>query len=66
MDTVGLIMAYEDGTLDGEGCLTLFSQLVKSGAAWSLQHGYGVTATALLQAGYIDENGNILKHMEAE
>ena len=60
-DEVSLIMAYEDGQLDDSGILKLFSMLIKNGHAWSLQGHYGRTAKALIDAGYINENGSILK-----
>ena len=60
-DQVDLIMAYESGELDEAGILKLFSQLIKSGDAWSLQGSYGRTAKALIDAGYINQNGTIIK-----
>lgn len=60
-DLVGQIMAYEEGELSTEDTLNLFSHLIKSGKAWSLQGSYGRTATALINAGYIDKTGKILK-----
>jgi len=60
-DQVDLIMAYEDGSLDEAGILKLFSELIKSGQAWSLQGSYGRTAKALIEAGYINEKGTITK-----
>ena len=60
-DLVGNIMAYEAGELDANGTLELFARLVKSGQAWSLQGHYGRTAHALIEAGWLDKNGNVLK-----
>lgn len=60
-DKINLIMAYEDGQLDDTGILKLFSMLIKSGEAWSLQGHYGRTAKALIDSGYINENGTIIK-----
>ena len=60
-DQVDLIMAYESGELDEAGILKLFSELIKSGQAWSLQGSYGRTAKALIDAGYINEKGTITK-----
>ena len=61
MDLVGLIMAYEDGTLEAEKTLELFGELVRTGQAWTLQGSYGRQATALIEAGYISIAGKILK-----
>ena len=60
-DQVDLIMAYEQGDLDDAGILKLFSMLIKSGDAWSLQGSYGHTAKALIDAGYINDKGTITK-----
>jgi hypothetical protein len=60
MDVVGQIMAYEDGELDDAETLELFSELVKSGMAWSLQGSYGRAAAALIEAGYLSPTGEIL------
>ena len=63
-DEVGLIIAYESGELDANGTLNLFSKLVKSGMAWSLQGSYGRAATALIENGYLNKQGEILKSFE--
>jgi hypothetical protein len=60
-DTVGNIIAYESGELDASGVLELFAGLVKSGQAWTLQGSYGRTANALIDAGWLDSRGNVLK-----
>jgi len=61
LDLVGLIMAYEDGTLEAEKTLELFGELVRTGQAWTLQGMYGRQATALIDAGYISTSGEVLK-----
>ena len=61
LDLVGLIMAYEDGTLEAEKTLELFGELVRTGQAWTLQGSYGRQATALIEAGYISKSGEVLK-----
>jgi hypothetical protein len=61
-DVVGLIMEYEGGELSTEDTLKLFSILVKNQMVWSLQGHYGRTAQALIDASWLDEQGNILKH----
>jgi hypothetical protein len=52
MDTVGFIMAYEDGQLDDESIVAGFQALIDSGLAWQLQSHYGRTARALIEQGY--------------
>lgn len=60
-DLVGNIIAYEAGELDNSSTLLLFSHLVKSGQAWTLQGHYGRQAMRLIDAGYLDAEGNIRK-----
>ena len=57
MNLVDKIIAYECGDIDEAGILELFSELIKSGRAWTLQGHYGRTASALIDAGYISEDG---------
>lgn len=59
-DTVGLIMAYEEGGLSDEETLTLFAHLIKNGMAWKLQGHYGRTAAALIEGGYITATGEVI------
>lgn len=54
MTTVEKIIAYETDTLDYEGCLELFQELVDTGLAWSLQGHYGRTAVHLIEEGLIN------------
>lgn len=56
-DIVNEIIAYECGELDEAQILQLFAQLIKSGMVWSLQGHYGRVATALIEQGYISEDG---------
>jgi hypothetical protein len=60
-DEVGAIISYEAGELRGDKVLELFSHLVKTGRAWSLQGCYGRMAGALIDRGYISAKGEILK-----
>ena len=59
-DTVGAIMAFEGGELDRQGTLELFSHLIKTGMAWSLQGSYGRAAASLIERGLISKTGEIL------
>lgn len=56
---VDSIIAYEMGELNDQEVVCLFSDLVKSGMAWSLQGSYGRTANALIEEGWIDREGNL-------
>ena len=51
------IIKYEAGELNDEQTLCLFSNLIRSGAAWSLQGHYGRTARALIDDGWLDNYG---------
>ena len=51
MDTVGFIMAYEDGELSDEEIIKGFQELIDSGIVWKLQGHYGRMATRLIEAG---------------
>lgn len=60
MDVQKLI-EFEDGSLNANDTLILFSDLVKSGMAYQLQGFYGRTAHTLIKNGWLDNNGQILK-----
>ena len=64
MDLVNDIIAYESGELTNDKIIDLFARLVKSGMAWTLQGHYGRTAEALIDGGYIDVNGEVLRYAE--
>lgn len=53
------IMDYECGTLNDTKTLELFSHLIKTGMAWSLQGHYGRTASSLIENDYITKKGVI-------
>jgi hypothetical protein len=55
------ILEYESGDLSFSQVVELFSELVKNGMAWTLQGHYGRTAQALIDAGYLNKKGDILK-----
>lgn len=66
-DEVGLIMAYESGELGTDGILRLFSRLIASGRAWSLQGAYGRAAHSLIASGWIEAGtGRILRTPSGE
>ena len=54
------IIAFEDGELSETKSIELFSHLIETGLAWSLQGFYGRTARDLIDAGYLDNSGKIL------
>jgi len=56
---VDKIMAYESGELDNKGILELFSELIRTGNAWSLQGAYGRTAKNLIDNNLINNEGII-------
>ena len=58
------IIDYEGGELDEEETIALFQDLVDSGMAWSLQGHYGRTATAMIDAGLV-ENRDWLDRKDA-
>jgi len=58
VDVTKLIM-YEGGSMSPKEVLELFSELVKTGQAWSLQGSYGRAAQGLIESGYLDKQGNI-------
>ena len=57
-DVTNRLIDYECGHLDGRGTLRLFSELVKTGMAWTLQGHYGRTAQALIDDGWLEADGN--------
>ena len=52
-DTIGGIMAYENGELDHDGIAELFQELVNSGLVWKIQGSYGRFAQELIDVGEI-------------
>ena len=64
MDLVNDIIAYESGELTNDKIIDLFARLVKSGMAWTLQGHYGRTTEALIDGGYVDVNGEVLRYAE--
>lgn len=64
MDIVDKIMKWEDGRMTDTEIIEFFAELVKTGQAWRLQGSYGRMAQRLIDAGYIDKNGLILKYRQ--
>lgn len=60
-ELVDRIMAYETGELPAEDTMKLFAELIKTGMAWELQGHYGRISQSLIDDGYIDKKGKILK-----
>jgi len=56
---VDYIICYEEGGLEFYECLELFSYLIKTGNAWTLQGHYGRTAVNLIQNSFLSECGEI-------
>tara|TARA_R110000751_G_scaffold279802_1_gene382217 strand:- start:45 stop:242 length:198 start_codon:yes stop_codon:yes gene_type:complete len=54
------IIAFEQGELEAQEILELFSNLIKSGMAWTLQGSYGRTAERLIERKIINKDGDIL------
>lgn len=52
MVDVERIIAFEEGTLDDEGVIELFQDLIDDGTVWSLQGSYGRMAKHLIDAGF--------------
>lgn len=60
-DSLSAIIEWEQGDLtDPEDVLELFSHLIRTGQAWSLQGSYGRTAAALIEDGHLSTSGDIL------
>jgi hypothetical protein len=63
-DFLDQMMDYESGELSDKDTLELFSVIIKDKLVYSLQGHYGRTANALIQDGWLDNNGNIIKNLE--
>lgn len=59
-ERVDLIIEYESGEGSQRNMLRLFSDLIASGAVWSLQGHYGRAAQGLIEVGAIARDGTIL------
>ena len=66
MVNVDKIIAFESGELSAKDTIELFAELVRTGDAWRLQGFYGRTAKSLIDSGFIDRTGKILKDQDGE
>lgn len=62
MDFVDKIIEYESGEMTGDDMVDFFGELVKTGQAWTLQGHYGRMASSLIENGYLDHHGEVLKY----
>lgn len=58
-ELVDLIIRYESGESSNKETLELFSKLVKTGRAWSLQGSYGRTAKAMIENELLSVRGEL-------
>ena len=58
--TLDLIMSYEGGDATDEETLELFSRLIRTGQAWTLQGFYGRAAAQLIEQGWISPEGEVM------
>ena len=63
MNIINSIIDLETGNLDGKRTLKLFSHLIKKDLIKGMQGQYGRTANALINTGYLDRKGKILKEV---
>jgi hypothetical protein len=59
MDSLSMMIDFENGHLSEVDSIKLFSYLIKTKMAWKLQGLYGRTAYQLIESGVLDRNGNI-------
>lgn len=60
------IIAYEEGELSFQDTVIMFGVLVRNGSAWTLQGSYGRMARALIDMGYLAEDGTVLREQPWE
>lgn len=54
-----MLMDFEDGSMNIDQTLELFSILIQTGLAWRLQGSYGRMARHLIDQGSLSEDGTI-------
>ena len=60
-DLTLMIIKYEEGELSEDDTVDLFASLIESGMVWKLQGHYGRTAKDLIDDGWIDGCGKVLR-----
>lgn len=63
-DFIDQMMEFESGMLKDTEIIEMFSELIKNDMHKWLQGHYGRFASSLIEAGWIDKEGNILKHLK--
>lgn len=63
-ELVTMIIDYENNELSGNGIVLLFSELIANNLFGELQGSYGRSAEQLVNDGWLDWNGNILRTLE--
>jgi hypothetical protein len=58
-DVVDKIIAFESGEMTPPEMVYFFSELIKSGMAYTLQGSYGRTANRLIEVGILFKDGDI-------
>lgn len=61
-----LLIRFETEHMIAGEVIELFSELIKTGDAWSLQGSYGRIANGFIEAKYISKDGTILWKEEAD
>lgn len=64
MNSLSMMIDFEQGNLSEVDTIKLFSFLVKNGVVWQLQGFYGRTAHNLIESKVLDKKGNILIDLE--
>lgn len=62
--TAADLMAFEDGDLGNAETVDLFSRLIQTGMAWTLQGAYGRAAITLIEEGILSDTGEVLIDVE--
>lgn len=64
-DFIDQMMEFESGMLNDKEIIEMFSGMIKDhGMVWQLQGHYGRFASSLIENGWLDKEGNILKKLE--
>lgn len=69
MTTLEFIMACESGEMDDispEQYIDCMAEMIRTRLAFNLQGSWGRAAAALIENGYIDQDGNVLNYPEPE